>query len=126
LAAVNDDPRGDPRRSEEPAPDIFGMELFVFPDPHQGLPDHGARVLVDVKSGHPPDDSLFPIGNGHDLFALQAQEDQPPALQFRAAGKLGPPPVEQPSDVIEEGGLQILRTVLRHGTKGAAPVDHGA
>jgi hypothetical protein len=102
------------------------MELFVFPDPHQGLPDHGARVLVDVKSGHPPDDSLLPIGNGHDLFALQAQEDQPPALQFRAAGKLGPPPVEQPSDVIEEGGLQILRTVLRNWTKGAAPVDHGA
>jgi hypothetical protein len=102
------------------------MELFVFPDPHQGLPDHGARVLVDVKSGHPPDDSLFPIGNGHDLFALQAQEDQPPAFQFRAAGKLGPPPVEQLSDVIEEGGLQIVRTVFRHGTKGAAPVDHGA
>jgi hypothetical protein len=100
------------------------MELFVFPDPHKGLSDHGAGVLVDVKSSHPPDNSLFPIGNGHDLFALQAQEDQPPALQFRAAGKLGPPPVEQPPDVIEEGGLQILRTVLRHVTKGAVPVDH--
>jgi hypothetical protein len=101
------------------------MELFVFPDPHQGLPDHGARVLVDVKSGHPPDDSLFPIGNGHDLLALQAEEDQPPALQFRAPGKLGPPPVEQPPDVIEEGGLQIARTVLLRGTDGAAPVHHG-
>jgi hypothetical protein len=102
------------------------MELFVFPDPHQGLADHGARILVDVKSGHPPDDSLFPIGDGHDLFALQAEEHQPPALQFRAAGELGPPPVEQPSDVIEEGGLEILRTALRHGTKGAARVDHRA
>jgi hypothetical protein len=102
------------------------MELLVFPDPDQGLPDHGARVLVDVKSGHPADDSLFPIGNGHDLLALQAEEDQPPALQFRAAGKLGPPSVEQVPDVIEEGGLQVLRTILRHGTKGAAPVDHGA
>jgi hypothetical protein len=92
------------------------MELFVFPDPHQSLADHGAGVLVDVEVGHSPDDSVFPIGNGHDLFALQAQEDQLPALQFRAPGKLGLPPVEQPSDVIKEGGFQVIRTALRHGT----------
>jgi hypothetical protein len=100
------------------------MELFVFPDPHQGLSDHGAGILVDVKSSHAPDDSLFPISNGHDLFALQAQEDQPSALQFRATGKFGPPVVEQPSDVVQEGGLQIFGTVPRNGTSGPAG-DHG-
>jgi hypothetical protein len=49
------------------------MELFVFPYPNQGLSDHGAGVLVHIKGGQPPDDSVFTIGNGHDLFALQAQ-----------------------------------------------------
>ena len=84
------------------------MQLLVLPDPNEGLADAVAGVVADVQRRHPAGHGLFPVGHGDDLFALERQEQQAPALELRPTGELGAPPVQQPLHVIEKGGLQIL------------------
>jgi hypothetical protein len=90
------------------------VELFVFPDPHQGLANDGAGVIAYVEVGHAAGHRLFPVGHRHYLLPFQGQHDQSLALGISPAGELDAPPVELSLHVVEEGYLEV---VLSHGAE---------
>ncbi len=85
------------------------MQLLVLPDPHQGLTGQGASIVAHLECGHPAGNRLLPVGDSHDLLALERQQEEALALRPGTPGELDAPPVEQPLHVIEEGALQVPR-----------------
>lgn len=83
------------------------MQLFVLPDPNEGLADERPDLGGEVQRVDPADHGLLAIRNCGDLLALQGQEQELLAFSLRVVGVLGPPPREDAADLVEQCGLEI-------------------
>ena len=105
LAAVDDERRAQPRRAEQLAPQVLGVELLVLPDPHQRLAHDGSHDLVD-RPVRPPERRRPPPGRRPPRSArvraragatararpLAAQPAAPATRPGVAGRRRGPPP----------------------------------
>jgi hypothetical protein len=106
LAPVDDDRGRQTAQSQELAAQILGVHLFVLPDPYEGLVNQGADLWDDAEIGDPPRHRFLAIGHGHDLLALQREQEEPLAFPDGVAGTFTGPSVQLGLDVPEERALE--------------------
>ena len=71
LPAVDHERRQQAAPSEQQTPQVFGVQLLVFPNPHEGLPDDCTHGLVEVQAVDPCRDRLLAVRDRHDLLAFE-------------------------------------------------------
>src|SRR5438552_3592326 len=72
---------------EDGAANVNGMHLFIFPDPHHGMADEVADLIIDGHVEEAGVDERLAVSHRHEFFALQSQKKETEHFLPRPAGK---------------------------------------
>ena len=116
LPAVDHERRQQASPSEQQTPQVFGVQLLVFPDPHEGLSDGCPHGLVEVEAVDPCRDRLLAVRDRHDLLAFEGEQPQLRAFEVGSGCVLDTPTVQRRTHIGEQclferghRGLECLR-----------------